>query len=433
MAILIGDLLVGIYMAETQFARLRVSDWRQFHEIDIAFHPRLTVITGANGAGKSTILRLLGQHFGYSPPLLATPKISSGGLVSYISGLRARFFRRAQVTNEPIVGELLYSNGESTPLAVHSAHSVQYGASFLHQQKVLGLNIGSHRPVSSYMQIQSIPTTAITADIAHTQYTNEVTTRLQNSNTGYSPVYRMKEAIISMAMFGRGNADVIPNPSITKTYEGFKEVLARVLPPSLGFIGISVRIPDVVLITRSGEFLIDAASGGVMSLIDLAWQIYLYSQDKATFAVILDEPENHLHPSMQRTILSSLIDAFPQAQFIVATHSPFIVSSVRESTVFVLRYGNEEAVDDVTSERFVYSEKLDHGEKIGTASEILRDVLGVPVTIPIWAENDVANIAAAYTINDINGESITDLRQRLDGAGLGEYYPDVIRKIAERR
>lgn len=41
------------------FKRLKISDWRQFSNVDISFHPHLTVLTGANGAGKTTILTLI--------------------------------------------------------------------------------------------------------------------------------------------------------------------------------------------------------------------------------------------------------------------------------------------------------------------------------------------------------------------------------------
>jgi predicted ATPase len=42
-----------------KFNNLRIEGWRQFDNIDIEFHPRLTVLTGANGAGKTTLLRVL--------------------------------------------------------------------------------------------------------------------------------------------------------------------------------------------------------------------------------------------------------------------------------------------------------------------------------------------------------------------------------------
>ena len=56
------------------------------------------------------------------------------------------------------------------------------------------------------------------------------------------------------------------------------------------------------------------------------------------FIVTLDEPENHLHPEMQQQFLPSFLQAFPQAQFVVGTHSPLIVNSEPNSNVYMLDY-----------------------------------------------------------------------------------------------
>ena len=90
----------------------------------------------------------------------------------------------------------------------------------------------------------------------------------------------MKEALISMAMFGAGNENVHSNPELAQIYSGFKEVLRTVLPPSLKFRDLSIRVPDVVIVTQTGEFVIDDASGGIMSIFELAWQIHLFSINK---------------------------------------------------------------------------------------------------------------------------------------------------------
>jgi ABC-type multidrug transport system ATPase subunit len=145
--------------------------------------------------------------------------------------------------------------------------------------------------------------------------------------------------------------------------------------------------------------------------------------------VVLDEPENHLHPTMQRSILSNLIESFPNAQFVVATHSPFIVSSVKDSYVYVLRYNVASEVPASEIKNSVQSLRLDNANKAGTASEILRDVLGVPVTLPEWAEEEVKKIAAEFDINALNMDTLSDLRSQLDAAGLGEFYPDALKQI----
>ncbi|MFC3243974.1 AAA family ATPase [Gordonia humi] len=35
-----------------RFSRIQISNWRQFRNVDVKFHNRLTVLTGANGSGK---------------------------------------------------------------------------------------------------------------------------------------------------------------------------------------------------------------------------------------------------------------------------------------------------------------------------------------------------------------------------------------------
>ncbi|QHI35825.1 hypothetical protein IMCC3317_11730 [Kordia antarctica] len=49
--------------------------------------------------------------------------------------------------------------------------------------------------------------------------------------------------------------------------------------------------------------------------------------------VIIDEIETHLHVELQKLVLPFLIDFFPKLQFIVTTHSPFILSSISNATI----------------------------------------------------------------------------------------------------
>ncbi len=48
---------------------------------------------------------------------------------------------------------------------------------------------------------------------------------------------------------------------------------------------------------------------------------------------MIDEVDLHLHPKWQRTVLDGLRNAFPKLQFVVSTHSPQTLSSVRNDQV----------------------------------------------------------------------------------------------------
>lgn len=413
------------------FKTIWLSNWRQFRRVEMDFHKQLTVIAGANGAGKSTVLRLLSMHFGFESPLLATPLSGEDGQWTYSSGLKSQFVKKDQYAWIQ-VGYLGYSNGEATDISVPASSSgVQYSMSLPNQQSVPGLFISSHRPASAYRPISSIPTNAISAQQAYQDYHAALQNIYGNSYTQFSPTYKLKEAIISMATFGPGNAAVSGNPELKRTFDDFCEMLSLLMPESIGFESISIRIPDVVLVTRTGEFVLDSASGGLSALIDLGWQIFLYSRNRDNFSVVIDEPENHLHPTMQRSLLPNLMRAFPQAQFIVATHSPFIVTSSRDSFVYVLTHGDDN--EAMPKSRSVTSVRLDMDGKAASASDVLRTVLGVPVTLPIWAENDLNRIASSFSIHDLDAAMIAKLRDDLNSVGLGEFYPQALTKIADQK
>jgi predicted ATP-binding protein involved in virulence len=52
--------------------------------------------------------------------------------------------------------------------------------------------------------------------------------------------------------------------------------------------------------------------------------------------VLIDELDLHLHPRWQRQIINYLTNIFSQTQFIVTTHSPFIIQSIEKINLFIL-------------------------------------------------------------------------------------------------
>lgn len=304
------------------------------------------------------------------------------------------------------------------------------------QPQIKGLSIPSHRVAPRYQLIGSIPTTGINAAQAFQSYMSEQLGRFLGNYSNSHPMFRMKEALIAMATFGAGNQFVRGRPDLLASYTGFINVLKKVLPKSLGFTTLEIRTPDVVLLTESGEFLLDSVSGGVGAVIDLAWQIHTYSHDQGEFVVVIDEPENHLHPSMQRELLPNLLAAFPGVQFIVATHSPFIVTAVRDSVVNVLAYRDRNSVSAGGGQApslSVYSRVLDHVNKAASANEVLRDVLGMDTTVPVWVSTELNAVVQRLRNVPITPQVVGEVEDMLAQSGLADFLPDAMDELAKRR
>ena len=55
--------------------------------------------------------------------------------------------------------------------------------------------------------------------------------------------------------------------------------------------------------------------------------------------VLIDEVDLHLHPTWQQRILGDLAEIFPKVQFIVSTHAPAVISTVRSENIILLDQG----------------------------------------------------------------------------------------------
>ena len=423
---------------------IEIDEWRQFKDVHIDFHPRLTVLTGPNGSGKSTLLSLVSMHLSYNEKdqFLATPinDLKTGATSFSLSTLFKKYFlfrKDMPAASDDVknIGAIKFSNGEKSQYIVREPKSLKYDVEQTNDIKINGFKIDSHRAAPVYQEVTYIPVSGIKPEEAFRDFSNASFKYKkgqweQRNGKGavHNPLASLKDALIGFAAFGADNAHMKAVSELVGLFEGFQEVLRHVLPEEIGFEKLEVRSPEIVIISKTGQFPVDSASGGIMSIIQTAWQIFLFTKAYNGEAVVLiDEPENHLHPSLQRDFLGALVRTFSNVQFIVATHSPFVITSVKESKVYALQYI---PLKNKNNEAAIRAQEIDFASKARTADKILDKVLGVSVTLPVWAERDLKEIAEKFEKSELSERSIVELKRELELAGLSEFFPEALGKIA---
>jgi len=404
------------------FKEIRIEKWQQFKRIKLNFEGNLTVITGANASGKTTILNILATHHQWSFQSLATPKKNKKGAWEYITGL----FGKRKDPQDAKIGSIVYSNNVVGDLRVPENSGPNYQILMPDKQQVPCFFIPSHRSVYQYEQVQNIPTRKKNKEEAFSEVDSTIRTRYLGGR-GKPSSFLMKNTLIGWAINGYGvqknGKYIMPiDEEQIRYYEGFQEVLMNLLPDTLGFQELEIRNMEIVFICNGekDEFILETASGGICSLIDLAWQLYMFSPDKtADFTVIIDEIENHLHPTMQRRVLPDLIRSFPNVKFIVSTHSPLIVNSHKDAKVYVLSYDEETKIESIL---------LDFKNHPKTANEILNDVLGVSTSLPIWVEDKLKEVIKNNK-KLLGKRDFQKLRRDLSEIGFEKLFPETVDSI----
>ncbi len=411
------------------FTNLNLHNWRQFERVEIDFHPRLTILTGVNGTGKTTLLHLLNRYLGWDLHFVSSPGIQEKGIQRYWAGFWSGETNghsvRATPGDDHEIGTVICSGGSVTTLRVPNGVQEVFAVSMYPSHAVPGVYVPSHRPPYVFQKITDIPVSVDAKEQIFAVYLREVIGRYKGEQYGSnikSPSYLLKRALLSMATLGYGNQAVERDEEAVRTFEGFQDILRIMLPASLGFKRIRVRMPDVLFDTETGEFSLEAVSGGIAAIVDMAWQIHMYAQIHDEFVVVIDEPEAHLHPQLQQRLLPDLLKAFPRCQFVIATHNPLMVTSVPDSHIYALKYTADQKVESVL---------LDKVNLANSADEILMDVLGVPYTMPAWAKSRIDAILEEFTKVPLTQDSMTTLKSKMTELGMGQHFPGVLAKVAE--
>jgi predicted ATP-binding protein involved in virulence len=133
--------------------------------------------------------------------------------------------------------------------------------------------------------------------------------------------------------------------------------------------------------------------------------------------MLVDEIDLHLHPSWQQRVLSDLMRAFPSTQFIVTSHSPQVISTVKRENIRV--FSTDADGKAVATEPLANP----YGQPSG---DVLQSVMMVNPQPPVDEKGDLDRLTNLVDQGRFELDEAQDLFRRLTRA-LGQGHPQLLR------
>jgi hypothetical protein len=411
--------------------QLTLVNFRCFEQTQVSFNPRINVLIGQNGAGKTTVLDALAMGLAG----MVRPLHRNVGDSFSESSLRSRDIRVARIdkggttTFEPqmpariaVVMCLFGRRLESGPEAMTNEDGVVF--------------VGSHHPISS-LDFSDVMRWAVqdgfdvTLPLVAYYGGGRVWRGGQERAAGRDDLSRLagyegclepSTHLSSMrAWFRRMELLALQDGRTPAALEASKRAIVKCLD-GFDLVRYDARLDDLAArFTNTGlllgfEQLSDGQRNMLGMVADMAYraatlnpQLGGHAAEQTPGVVLIDEIDLHLHPAWQRRVLRDLGCAFPHVQFIVTTHSPQVLSEAPNDAAIV--------IEDFQP---FHPAALTEGRD---SNSILSEVLGVPER----PQETIAELDAVVGLLD--SKKYSAARERLDilAQRLTERDPEVNR------
>ena len=307
--------------------------------IDINLNGRNVVITGANGSGKTTLLKKLHESIkvmltrnhqeykNYTNSL----NYQQSQLDLHLSGSNEYHQIQSQIE---YIKKWLNDNKPSLDLEISNINN------FI-------INFNNFKAVNlifEAMRINNIQAATSTTSI-QIEKDNVRQNYRQHGNQIMQLGMRLEQHLLNLkfneSLAGYEEKDEIKAKKFSDWFKNFNEQLTFLF-------GIDTRLKFNIdtrkfsILQNERDFTFQELSSGYQAIFNIYAELLMSSEmfdvppDELEGIVIIDEIDVHLHISLQRIILPFFMKAFPNIQFIVSTHSPFVITSTDNTVVFDL-------------------------------------------------------------------------------------------------
>lgn len=322
-------------MEATFLTSIHINKVRHLKDIDIPLSSdtrKNLILTGKNGSGKTSVLNALVSHFEY---VVSDNYHSEGQLREFVS---------------------LYESELKKADDRESGREKKAGA-----QKQLKIWSGellhwTSGAVSKCASLESIREKYSKGDYIFAYFGDERNVQVNISKNiekvNLKSVYKINDTpsrelakymvnLKTTQAFARNEGNQPRAEDISEWFQRFESILRTIYENDSVKLNFDIENFQFTITMDDREpFDFNTMSKGYAAVFDIIGDLIMRMESQHRYdlegIVLIDEIETHLHVELQKKIVPILTELFPNIQFIMTTHSPFVLNSAQNAVIYDL-------------------------------------------------------------------------------------------------
>ena len=316
--------------------KLHISQVRHLKDIDIPISEtecKHLILTGKNGSGKTSVLK---------------------GLAAYLSKFfldssSKESFRIYKERMQQLPEEILHTSKdcpEYTALLNRLEHATQFVKTYeqgvtpiFQEDSLIHAHTLQGTYIFAYYQAERVYIAENEKNIAQVELTDTYGIDAHPGQDFVKYILNLK----TIGAMAETNGKPERAAEIKAWFKKFDHVLQIIFDEKDAYLDFDIETFAFHIVVPGREpFAFDALSSGYAAVLDIVVDLMMRMEKKAgkhydlEGVVLIDEIETHLHLDLQKKIMPILTNMFPNIQFIVTTHSPFILNSIKDAVIYDL-------------------------------------------------------------------------------------------------
>lgn len=332
--------------------KIHIENYKAIEKLDIDLKPGVNLLIGDNGAGKTSVLEGMA--------------VALGGLFVNVAGVSTKNIVKDDVrmSIKPMGDSsttIEYCEPVLAGCTLHITEEQDFTWNRIKEEESATHTKIDNKNVCVWMKkltnnsdtilpLISFQSAARAWRVRRGDFGTELKKKLDDRRCGYIGCLDSSMDVKSIQQWCLKQEVVRSNKGTVREYEMFKNIVASFMKEINELTGASSiyyspQFDELVYKDNKTEMPISKLSAGYQSLLwmimDLAYRVCmlnpeLESRDQITGIVLIDEIDLHLHPKWQWNVIDALRKTFAGVQFIIATHSPIVISSSKEANLILL-------------------------------------------------------------------------------------------------